>query len=412
MKVCLITWAFTNTVGWGEGIDAYELACGLARLGHLIEVYAQRIHVEGHLPKRLLVKKLPWGGQKYSGKAMGYLSINLLLKRISPLKKFDVIHQLQLETSTVPFVTNTPLILSGYLSIHKALEVMDDQVVNVLMRKGLFLLKESVARKVVREASVIDDLLNRAWWHYKKKFLSESLFLKKAKMIIARHTLLKDWLINIAGLNYKMIKVVPGCVNTEMFKPWFNRERQNKPLTVLYVGGLRITKGLDILIRSMSFIVRELDDVKLLIAGEGPMKSYLLKLVNDLKLRANVSFLGHVPRHTLPSLYNKADVFCLPSFYESFGFVVLEAMSCGLPVVASNVGGIRDIVRNGVDGFLVTPGDIDELSEALIRLLLNAELRRRMGSSARGRVVSDFSPEVVARKTVEVYEEARGEYGH
>lgn len=308
------------------------------------------------------------------------LFIDLLLKRMFE-DRFDVIHQLQLEMSIVPFASNVPFVLSGYLPAQRASKMMSKWMANVLLSR----LSSSSRRLASTEEgkkvdAIISDLFNRVWWHYKNRFIGEERFLKKAKIIIARHTLLRDWLIRAIGLNAKVVKVIPGCVNTEVFKPLPDRKRK-ETLTILYVGGLRKIKGIDVLVRAMVRVVNEIKNVELIVVGEGSMKPSLLKLVKRLELQDHVKFLGHVPRYALPELYNESDVFCLPSFYESFGFVTLEAMSCGRPIVASNIGGIRDIVRDGVDGLLVTPGDVDELGEALVKLLSDEEMREKNGVS-------------------------------
>jgi starch synthase len=120
--------------------------------------------------------------------------------------------------------------------------------------------------------------------------------------------------------------------------------------------------------------------------------------------RANVQLLGHVPWLELCRLYAQATVFVMPSYYEPFGISCLEAMAFGLPVVATNTGGLPDVVEDEVTGILVPPGDPDALASAILTLLKDPARARKMGKAGRERVLANFTADDVVRQMLRVYE--------
>ena len=129
-------------------------------------------------------------------------------------------------------------------------------------------------------------------------------------------------------------------------------------------------------------------------------------LVRRYRLDKNVEFLGSISRNRLPEYYSQADIFVLPSVYEPFGIVILEAMAARLPVVASNVGGIPEIVKNNKTGLLMPSKEPKALASAIEALVDDAHLRKIMGAAGRRRVERYFTWERIAKKTLEIYENA------
>lgn len=164
------------------------------------------------------------------------------------------------------------------------------------------------------------------------------------------------------------------------------------------VGGLNFGKGQDVLIRSMPFIINKYPDLKLNLIGSGELKNELTSLVNELGLENNIDFFGQIPHREIFQHVSRAYALILPTRFEAFGFVIIEAMSVGTPVVASMVGGIPEIVRNGVDGFLVQPDDSHALAETIINLLDHPDLRDQMGNNARKRFLEKFELQQAVHK--------------
>jgi D-inositol-3-phosphate glycosyltransferase len=217
------------------------------------------------------------------------------------------------------------------------------------------------------------------------------------------------------------IAIIPPGVDVGHFYPIAPDEAKQfiglKPedRMVLFVGRIEPLKGVDTLIRAMSCI-RSVDaarPVHLAIIGGEPSASpremsaemaRLQKLCDDLCMGGMVVFLGKRGQDTLPYYYSAAEVLVMPSLYESFGMVALEAMACGTPVIASQVGGLAYLVRDGETGFTIPDNDPDALCEKLTLLLGNPDLRSTMGLRAVTHA-QDYAWERIAAQIVDVYQE-------
>jgi len=148
---------------------------------------------------------------------------------------------------------------------------------------------------------------------------------------------------------------------------------------------LRPKYGIDILIKAFKILTKKYNSVELHIIGDGEQRKELENLASDLNISSKVKFWGYVKNEDLPSKLSMMDIFAMPSIRESesFGVAAVEASAMGLPVVASNIGGIPEVVLNGKTGFLVKPGDVDELAKYLEILVINENLRKKMGDAGR-----------------------------
>jgi len=150
-------------------------------------------------------------------------------------------------------------------------------------------------------------------------------------------------------------------------------------MIILFVGRLIHAKGVNHLIRIMPEVRAAGQDTRLFILGEGPEKAALIALANSLNLGRVVTFVGERSHEDTIAFMRASDLFVLPSLTEPFGMVLVEAMSCGLPIVASKVMGIPSIVEDGTNGFLVPPADEGALAAQVLRLLADPVERRAMG---------------------------------
>ena len=174
--------------------------------------------------------------------------------------------------------------------------------------------------------------------------------------------------------------------------------------SILFVGGLSKVKGIDTLLNAVPIIRKKILNLCLYVAGSGPEENKLKELVKELNIEENVNFLGYVSEIEKYSYYKSADVCVFPSIYEPFGIVLLEAMACGKPVVASNVGGIPFVVEEGKTGLLFESGNVEDLADKIMTILKNEELREKMGEAGRERA-KEVTWDKIAERTVEVYKE-------
>ena len=159
----------------------------------------------------------------------------------------------------------------------------------------------------------------------------------------------------------------------------------NAEVVILFVGNLTPKKGPHVLLPAFSILAKEVEDVVLVIAGDGPMMQELKQYVEKHGLDKRVFFLGFVSQKELPSIYVISDAVVFPSLYdETWARAVNEAMACGLPIIASRkVGATGDIVRDGINGFVVKEGDVEELADKMRLLVTDRELRKKMGEASK-----------------------------
>jgi glycosyltransferase involved in cell wall biosynthesis len=218
----------------------------------------------------------------------------------------------------------------------------------------------------------------------------------RAVVFVSEHSREKA---NGLGYRCRQAVVIPNGVDVEVFRP-AALSRPARPV-VLFVGRFDEQKGVDVLLQAW----RALDGrAELHLAGTGWREERYRELAASLGLRT-VSFIGHVPRQQLPALLNQARLLVLPSRYENFPISLLEAMSCGIPVVTTRVGGIPELVTAGREGLLVPPEDVGALSGALITLVDDAERARAMGEEGRRTIGGRYSWDIIAARMVALYRE-------
>lgn len=175
--------------------------------------------------------------------------------------------------------------------------------------------------------------------------------------------------------------------------------------TILSTGRLVWRKGYKYLLDAMRKVLLEYPDSKLLIVGQGEQKKLLQLYAKKLQIDKSVVFMGGITRKNLFSLYSTAHVYVQPSIYEPFGITLLEAMSMKTPVVATNVGGIPEIITNGIDGLLVEPRNSLQLANAIIRIFSDSSLSKTLGNNARMKVEKKFTWTAIAKKTIMLYKD-------
>lgn len=172
------------------------------------------------------------------------------------------------------------------------------------------------------------------------------------------------------------------------------------------VANIRHVKGIDVFIRAAALVSQEFPKAVFLVVGEVLEKQHcrdLRQLTSDLGLLDNVKFLG--PSKEIPSLLKLSDVFCLTSRSEGFSNALVEAMACGLPCVATRVGGNGEAIEDNVNGFLVPPEDPQTVAHRILTLLRQPETARAMGRAAQTTVQQQFTTEAMIRQLVSVYDD-------
>lgn len=202
------------------------------------------------------------------------------------------------------------------------------------------------------------------------------------------------------------ITIVPFGVDTMVFTPGVPRTGPG-PLVVGTVKTLASTYGIDILLRAFALLPERISDreVRARIVGNGPQEAELRTLSRDLGIADRVDFIGPVAHAQVPAELASMDVFAALSRSESFGVAVIEASSCALPVVVSNVGGLPEVVKDGVTGTIVPPDDPVAAAGALGALLSNADRRVQMGAEGRACMQRTYDWQTCVTRMTAVYEE-------
>jgi glycosyltransferase involved in cell wall biosynthesis len=204
------------------------------------------------------------------------------------------------------------------------------------------------------------------------------------------------------------IHVVPCGVDPRVYRPPAERAGGDRGAEILFVGRLLHGKGLSLLLEAIATLRGRGLEVTATIVGDGPARTAYEADARRLDVVEHVRFVGAVGQDEIRAHYERADVFCLPSFAEGVPVVAMEAMAMELPVVSTRIMGIPELVQDGAHGLLVAPGRVDQLTAALDRLVRSPQERRQMGAAGREKVVADYD---VARSALRMRSVLEAELG-
>ena len=240
--------------------------------------------------------------------------------------------------------------------------------------------------------------------------LTERWLVATSQRIVACSQFVKGELIDHYAADESRLEVIPCGVDTALyqtpvnlpaFRSVFARPQEK---LVLYVGRLDREKGVDVLIRAFDKLTPREAVLRLVLVGEGQAKPGLQELVGSLGLADVVTFLGYVALPALGAIYQSAELVVVPSLYEPFGLVALEAMAAARPVIASDAGGLAEIVTDEQTGLRVWAGDVDAVASAVTRLLEDREFASQLARRGQQWASTEFSWDRVAELTQACYE--------
>jgi len=223
------------------------------------------------------------------------------------------------------------------------------------------------------------------------------LFSKFAKKIIVLTHENARQLVKFGCQSSKFVHI-PNGVNIERFKPTNKRLRN----VIMWHGRFVKEKGVMDIIEVAKIVIKKRPDVKFVLIGDGPLRKEIVKIIKSQFFRKNIFLLGRVPYEKIPLMLPKASIYILPSYMEGMPYALLEAMACGLPIIAYDIPQIREMIRGA--GVLVKKGDVRGLANAILYLLKNEEERQRLGKKARKIVEEYYNDRIVARKLIYLYE--------
>lgn len=383
MKICLVTTSFPRWAGDSQGTFVWELARFIASLG--VEILVISMHspgarkherienVEIIRPRYWLPEK--WEMLKRTGGGLPVTWRKYPLARIQILPFFLVCALAVIRHARFCDLIHAHWTLSAAAAslgqpIHK------HRILLTVQGSDVFQVPQHPIGAVFTRAT-----------------------LSRCDLIVALSKALEERVIQL-GVEPSKLRVIPNGVDTSQFVPLDVEARE--PL-ILFVGSLIQRKGVKYLIQAMPDVFVSFPNFRLVIVGEGPEASYLQTLTRELKIEDRTLFTGPLPHQEVRKLMQRAKILVLPSLEEGMGVVLVEALACGTPVVASCVDGIRDVITPDV-GILVPPANSNALSGGIIEILSNPSHWTKMSQNARIRAETYYDWKIVARRYIELYQ--------
>ena len=302
--------------------------------------------------------------------------------------KFDIIHSHLTHMPDVFLQLLNKIRLPTVLTVHATIQLLRDYA---LKARSLF------GDLELSESSVL-------WFYPIIKFLQQN-YVKHVHRFIAVSRTDKELIMKDLNIEPRKISVVYNGVDVKLFCPPKESEAERRFLrpTVVFVGRMIAKKGVPVLIEAMPKVIQSSPETRFLFAGGGDIEAYR-RIIGDMGIpRENFSFVGHVGYFERPELLREATVFVNPSIFELCSISILEAMSCGTAVVASDVGGNRELIKPGKNGLLVSSSDHKTLAESIVSLLEDEGFNRKIGMEARRTVEESFSARKCAEETYNIY---------
>jgi len=382
MKVCFVTTAFPRWVGDGDGAFIWELVRAVARQGiHVRVVAAHSPGVPAHeyMDGIEVVRPRYWWPERWEvmRKAGGGLPAAW---QKEPLTRIQIL----------------PFLLAHMLATVRCARFCDLVHAHWTLSAGVACLGRSLHHRPVI-ATVQGSDIFQVPRHPVGAWLTRSILLS-CDRVTALSRALKERVVEL-GVDPDRVHIIPNGVDTTRFVPPDKGEREN---LILFVGSLIERKGVRYLLEAMPAIFGDFPDYRLVVVGDGPQAGFLRALADQLRLGERVTFVGFQPQEAIRSWMQRARLLVLPSLEEGMGVVLVEALACGTPIVASHVDGIRDVITPGV-GVLVAPASSAALFAGMREILGDPVRWTAMSQSARARAVTHYGWDEIAGRFVDLY---------
>jgi glycosyltransferase involved in cell wall biosynthesis len=200
--------------------------------------------------------------------------------------------------------------------------------------------------------------------------------------------------------DWERLNIVHCGVDPDIHAEFGTKSTSNR---LIYIGRLAVEKGLPVLFESIKMLREKGHVVSLMLVGDGPDRKYLEALGATLGIGDQLEFVGYASQDEIVQYLGESDIFVLPSFAEGVPVSIMEAMACGIPVVATFVGGVAELVENEISGLLVFPSDIEGLSNAIEKYLYDSNLRQSIIQKAREKIIAEYNINVEVDKLAALF---------
>ena len=378
MKICFVSFEFPPRNIGGAGTYAGLLVDGLKNRGVEVHTITRGNEID-HDQK---IYRIPTRNTAYFRRLFFMTSVMDVLNDLHRRHKFDLVH-----FNEPHIVTSSP----------------KSPVVCTFHSTQLHELKLNLKGRSLKNVESVRDLLVKNplghLWDIVTGRMSDGIICPCSDLVK---------LLKYCFVNEKKTHVIPNGIDPDLFNirncdtSLLDKYGLEKDQFILYIGRLYSLKGVHYLIEAFQNLKKEYKKTKLVIVGSGDFEPYLRKIAGGTD---DILFMGYVNSLiTKKLLYENCFTSVVPSIYETFPMVVLEAMACGKPIVASNVGGICSMIQHGKNGFLVKPRNVKGIELSLRKLYEAPKLRRRMGMLSRKLVEEEFTVDKMVDRTLKVYE--------
>lgn len=378
MRICMTTSEFPPVVG-GISHYVYKLSKRLTERGHEVKVVTRGSYKGLSIDyfDNIRVYRVPYMHVYPIHVKLHQLFQNRLLKSLED--EFDIIH---LHHPLIPlFRTSLPTVVTVHTSLGPSIESQNFYATGPklpipllrLMRWYFSQLERSLVENADRVTVVSNAVADELRVYYPKELAQRP-----------------------------QIEILGNGVDTGLFAPGVTSEQTR----ILYTGRLAWNKGLEDFVKAAQLILQRRNNVSFIITGEGPIKPYLEHVVREMMIADKFSFPGYLELQQLIRCYQTTTIFVYPSRYEGLPTSLLEAMACGVPVVATGIGCIPEIVHNNENGIIVPMSNPTAIANAVLYLLEDDDSRLRMGQAARKTVEQDYDWDRIVDRVERCYEMA------
>lgn len=417
LRICIVAFMFAPLVGGAE-VRAEKQARQLMALGHEVTIVTLRHDKQWKRSETLNGLPIVRVGGIYTSKGIlrigrfGHLPIDILMFFVlwQLRNRFDIIHALQLSplaavAALIGKLTRKPIIISipstgpGKQQHPEDATLMADTLADTRIDTSFL--------KIPYKDIVVGDIA-----YLSKSAIGGNIIVNFLKKSDAFYQLLSSRsypYMTSHGFRKEKLTLIPNGVNAEKFHPApeLRPDPKQPERIIICVARLQYPKGIDVLLHAWARMMREPAAwrtallPRLLIAGEGPLQPQLERIAAELRIQDSIEFMG-LQRDVVP-LLQRAWGFVMPSRWEGMPNAVLEAMSIGLPTIATRVSGSEDIIVDGVNGLLVEPEQPEELAQALRRIIEDTDFTQQLTQEARATILHDYQLNRVAEKCVDFY---------
>ncbi|KGK98088.1 hypothetical protein LI82_10135 [Methanococcoides methylutens] len=254
----------------------------------------------------------------------------------------------------------------------------------------IFVTHNPDAMEFFKNFSVESHWFNNIYYYF-KKYIEERV-MHNSNMIVALNKDIQNYLNENGHSN---VCIIPNAIDVNKYK---NETDKN---FILYAGGFRKVKGLECLLEAFLNLWQNYN-TDLVLIGSGPEEEKLKNIVHSKGIEDRVHFLPLVSNSKLREYLSKCSIFVLPSFFETFGIVTIEAMASSKPIIATNIPGPQDIITHGFDGFLFEKGNVDDLTKYMDLCISNKNIREEIGVNAKYTVETSYTFDIISTKYIEM----------